>query len=54
MGSIASEEESVVVQPDDIVETCSDFFGGDRHRSCSVDEFGALESTGYHVNDGVS
>jgi hypothetical protein len=42
------------VQPDDIVETCSDFFSGDSHRPCSIDEFGALESTSDHVNDGVS
>jgi hypothetical protein len=54
MGSIALEEEPVVVQPDDIVETCSDFFSGDSHRPCSIDEFGALESTSDHVNDGVS
>lgn len=54
MGSIAPEEEPVVVQPDDIVETCSDFFGRDRHRSCGIDEFGALESTSDHVYNGVS
>lgn len=54
MGPIALEEESVVMQPDDIVETCSDFFSGDSHRPCSIDEFGALESTSDHVYNGVS
>jgi hypothetical protein len=54
VGPIALEEESVVMQPDDIVETCSDFFGGDRHRPCGIDEFGTLESTSDHVYNGVS